>query len=374
MIKQLKKLLFGTAGVLSALLISGCSILPAEEELPDKPVLNDAYKPKFETHTVRRATLDTSNEGRATYHAAQSSELSFSSAGTLYEICVKKGDHVTKGMLLASYDCTELYETLEGYYDRKQQFALTMRQLSEKKELELQKLTLRIRQKEMEMDAAAQEEKQQLQLELEALETSLAAVSEEYDAKLQSEKDEQSILELKIQIAEQAVADARIVAPYDGIVTMVEKVKVGESLARNERLMTVDSADPGYFLATEAVFEIGTTYQAKTYAGVNLRVTAVAAPDAQPTEERPLLTDYLVLTDESMRIAGGTLIIVGIPGVVREDALYIRQEAVHELNGETYVYVLQDGKAVMRDVELGVAFGATVEIIEGLKEGEEVVI
>ena len=55
-------------------------------------------------------------------------------------------------------------------------------------------------------------------------------------------------------------------------------------------------------------------------------------------------------------------------------AVYLLKNTVLEKDGQYYVYVLADGKAVKRNVVTGAANSESVEIVQGLQEGEQVII
>ena len=58
------------------------------------------------------------------------------------------------------------------------------------------------------------------------------------------------------------------------------------------------------------------------------------------------------------------------------DALVVPKDALNRLpgTGNYYVYVVEDGKAIMKNIKIGTAEEKDVEIKEGLKEGEQVVV
>ncbi len=60
-------------------------------------------------------------------------------------------------------------------------------------------------------------------------------------------------------------------------------------------------------------------------------------------------------------------------GVVK-DAVTIPADAVQHGSRGTYVYTVIDGKAVLRDVRIGASVDGRTAIVEGLKEGEQVVL
>ena len=57
-------------------------------------------------------------------------------------------------------------------------------------------------------------------------------------------------------------------------------------------------------------------------------------------------------------------------------ALVINRDALNRLpgTGSYYVYIVQNGRAVLKNVKTGIAQGNYVEITDGLTEGEQVVV
>jgi len=56
------------------------------------------------------------------------------------------------------------------------------------------------------------------------------------------------------------------------------------------------------------------------------------------------------------------------------DALQIPRTALLDGDGPPKVFVVKDGKAAERNVQLGLSNGAYVEVVTGLKDGEQVVV
>ncbi|QUH27212.1 efflux RND transporter periplasmic adaptor subunit [Serpentinicella alkaliphila] len=58
----------------------------------------------------------------------------------------------------------------------------------------------------------------------------------------------------------------------------------------------------------------------------------------------------------------------------RQDVLVVRSRAIIDSEGEKLVYVVEDEKAVQKEVVLGLDTGLYIEVKEGLKEGDVVII
>jgi HlyD family secretion protein len=59
---------------------------------------------------------------------------------------------------------------------------------------------------------------------------------------------------------------------------------------------------------------------------------------------------------------------------IRQDVLYIPEEAILEVDGKIIVKVLKDGEVAEREVTLGLEGEDNIEIISGLEEGEQVIL
>ncbi len=57
-----------------------------------------------------------------------------------------------------------------------------------------------------------------------------------------------------------------------------------------------------------------------------------------------------------------------------KDVLVVPKDAVVERNGKTLVFVVEDGKAVQREVRLGLSDKTRAEVLSGVKEGEKIIV
>ena len=58
----------------------------------------------------------------------------------------------------------------------------------------------------------------------------------------------------------------------------------------------------------------------------------------------------------------------------RKDVLYLPNEAIKTVNGQATVQVLKGGKQVTANVTTGLSGELSTEIVDGLEEGDEVVL
>jgi len=91
-------------------------------------------------------------------------------------------------------------------------------------------------------------------------------------------------------------------------------------------------------------------------------------------------SDFRLLEDRAEAEGRGGVPEVGDYGVVvivadsREQVPTVSVDAVYIEGRRRYVYVLEDGKSVPRDVETGMSDGVYTEILSGLAEGEKVLV
>ena len=95
--------------------------------------------------------------------------------------------------------------------------------------------------------------------------------------------------------------------------------------------------------------------------GVNAQTGAVEVKLDVPTPPEVLKQDMTVSVD--------------IEVARRSNALTVSANAVHDVNGAApWVLCVEDGRALQRKVRLGLRGGGTIEVLEGLHEGERVVL
>ena len=80
------------------------------------------------------------------------------------------------------------------------------------------------------------------------------------------------------------------------------------------------------------------------------------------------------MPDPGRLLKPGMFVEVRLATEVRPEAVVIPEESVLPLSGGDYVWVVEDGRAGRRSVELGVRTPGTVEVRSGIGPGEQVVV
>lgn len=197
--------------------------------------------------------------------------------------------------------------------------------------------------------------------------------------------------------SEELLSKTRITSPIDGVVIQVD-IKVGETVIAGttnipgSTMMVV--ADPSETLTEVQVDEADI---AQVREGQSADVFTAAYPDtplsgtiqsiASVARQTPgqaslsFLVKVLLDEQDSMTIRPGMSVRADIYTQTSEETLAIPVQAVlydedsddEGKEEQSYVFVMQDGKAIRKDVEVGISSDSDQEITDGLEEGESVI-
>ena len=212
-------------------------------------------------------------------------------------------------------------------------------------------------------------------------EASLAALGQDVDeVKLVAAQAEVLKLEGNVADAEAALADAQLVAPFDG--TVLDVQAVADTMASTGATL-VTLADTSAYVVAASVSELDI---ARVQAGMEATLTFDAFGTESPVTgylgDIPAYGRYsngvseypitIALDDVSLPLYDGMSATISIPLSVRQNVLVIPAAAVDYFWDGTYVNVVNGDQVESRRVVLGVGDGITVEVVDGLEEGEVV--
>ena len=84
---------------------------------------------------------------------------------------------------------------------------------------------------------------------------------------------------------------------------------------------------------------------------------------------------YLQLLQPDPSLENGVSGTIRVTLDYREDVLYVNKKAIKTADGGQFVYMLdEDGLRIRREVVTGLECGDYIEIMDGLAEGESVII
>jgi membrane fusion protein (multidrug efflux system) len=178
-------------------------------------------------------------------------------------------------------------------------------------------------------------------------------------------------------------------SPISGTVTQrLDVVKVGNTVTPVGGV--IDSADSSLFVVEDLdtlIVRVNVPERelSKLSVGQLAELDFDAVPGRRFAGKISLISPYINaqtatfevrirLTDDDALLRPGMFARVAIVYERKPDALQIPRTALLDGDGPPKVFVVQQGKAVERAVQLGLSNGAMVEVVSGLKDGEQVVV
>lgn len=184
----------------------------------------------------------------------------------------------------------------------------------------------------------------------------------------------------QLALARKALADTVLTAPIDGVVAE-RFAQPGEKLPVDGRVLSIVDLSRMEIEAPVPAAEVGGVLIGQA---VELRIEGVAqrqtgrvvriAPTTQPgTRSVPV---YIALDNRDPSVRAGLFAQGSLAVESRDGVLALPAAAVRDAGARLFVYAIDDGRLVERDIRLGMRDDAsgTVEVREGLRTGERVVV
>jgi HlyD family secretion protein len=347
--------------------------------------------------TVERGGLerDVAVEGRIV--AANHPRLYSPAEGTVV-LQVRAGAGVESGQLLARVESPQLesllaqersgLQALESAHAR-QEIANRQRNLGNQQDARLRRVRLEAAARELERAERLRAEGLLNQVDHDRAATAVRLAEVELEQAEEAARLEREALEFELQDSSRRVERQRLAvdelerrvrqlelrAPFDGMVATIE-VEDRDAVAANQPLLTVVD------LSTyEVEVSIPETYADDVAPGT----PAVVAYDGRdyPGEVTGVSPEV-----NASQVEGTVAFVGAAPAGLRQsqrvstrlvldrraNVLKVKRGPFLESGGGRRVYVLADGLAELRDIRVGAASVAEVEILEGLREGERILL
>lgn len=291
-----------------------------------------------ETAFTERGDVTASYSGTANLESEQDAEVVARVGGLVEEIFVEQGDVVNKGEVLAKLDDDRLKLEVQ------------------RAEANLRKLEQEYRRnKELyERQLVSGETYERLGFEVEAMRADVSL------AKLQLEHTE-------------------IKAPFDGLVSE-RFIKVGNMIAQNETAFRVTAYDP---LLAKLYVPERELYKLTDGQLARIRVDAIPSKIFEGKVDRvsPVVdaatgtfTVTVAVTDRERMLKPGMFSRINIVYDTHTDAILAPRNAVVTEDAQQSVFVIRDGHAQRQNIRTGYTNNGSIEILEGLEVGDQVVV
>lgn len=167
-------------------------------------------------------------------------------------------------------------------------------------------------------------------------------------------------------------------APFDGFVGLRE-INVGDYVAIGQALVDIVQLDP-----LRVRFSLPETLLPKVQPGLPVRVAVEAYPDdvfgGTITAIAPKIdvqghnvAVHASLPNPELKLRPGFFVRVTVSLGEKPDAVMVPEQAIWPIGQDKTVFVVVDGKAVQRKVQLGDRQPGFVEVVSGLSPGDVVV-
>ncbi|GAA4716422.1 efflux RND transporter periplasmic adaptor subunit [Brevibacillus fulvus] len=394
---KLKRLAF-TAFIIASIIAAGCSS-NQQGQAGRMGQGQNAVPVEVKKAATEDFSLNVSLSGRL--EAKQQVDLTSKASGRIKQIFVKVGDSVKAGQPIAKLDDEEglvdlqraeasytlakarYQETKEG--TRAEDIAKSENTLKElQSKYESAKRDYERNESLFKEGAITSAELEQARLALVSAQTSL----ENQQQQLKMDKEgptenalQQAEAELKQSEADYALAklnyqNLTVTSPIDGVIGALP-VSVGDQVGTstvvaqiiNLAMMKVKTS------ATEgqvSLFHVGQSVDVAV-SSVDLKTKGTIAsvsPLADDTKSYPI---EIEIPNPDLKAKAGMIATINVAANKRQ-ALVVPREAVMSEGQQYYVYVVEDGKAKQVTVEAGESDGERMEILSGLKGGEDVVV
>jgi len=323
---------------------------------------------------------------------------------------VEIGDIVDEGDLLLEYDNTidleiekinKQIEALEATYNEAVSGADFEQINTAKLEIENIKNSLEYAEENLQTveelyknDAATEKEYKDAQKSVEQLENQLAIGQNQYSLLVKGlsgnvrdrYEAEIEVLALSLKILEESREKFNIYADFNGIITELDTFK-GDMPLAGKKILEVQEYNNlrayGDFIVEDAV-KINEGMEVEIYSediGINIKnlsiekihPKAVSKLSELGIEQKRVMVE-ITLPKEHENLIIGSKINIKIKIDDKDNILIVPEEAVYEKNEKTYVEVLENGDPKEVEVVLGIENEDFIEIIDGLEEGQEVIL
>ncbi|WP_425446208.1 efflux RND transporter periplasmic adaptor subunit [Dethiothermospora halolimnae] len=196
---------------------------------------------------------------------------------------------------------------------------------------------------------------------------------------LEAAKTQVEQAKVTYQQALDAIDNTNISSPISGVISMVN-IEEGEFATNTQPSMTIVNANKVYVEINVTEDIINEIYKGME---VNIDIPSVPLKDvtgkintvSPSVNQRIQLYPVKIYVDnENGKIKPGMFSKVDIKTNVREDVISVKSEAVVKDEGEDIIYIVEENRAVRRKVKTGLDTGEYIEIVEGVNEGEKVIV
>lgn len=288
-------------------------------------------------HQVEQAEFEVTVEALGTAKANEAVSLTAQQSDIIQQITFEDGQQVKKGQLLLTLNNRE--------------------ELARVNELEIN----------------LQEAKRQLKRI-----TNLAKESVASEQRLDEQQARVKALQAQLDVAHAKLAELELRAPFDGVLG-IRQVSVGALVGPGDEITTLDDLHK-----VKVDFNIAENHLPSVSVGQKVRSTSVAYPgrifegeitsiDSRVDPVTRAIQVRAIVDNPDYDLRPGMLLQINLQKQIL-NTLVVPEKALLPIEDKQYVYVVQESKAIRKEVEVGRRKPGIAQIVSGLEAGEQVVI
>ena len=364
----------------------------------------------YDTALVERGSIEKYIEETGEIASKNIRSYYGSGANEVEEVYVEIGDVVSKGDLILQYDNTvdleiekinKQIEALEATYNEAVSGADFEKINTAKLEIENIKNSLEYAEENLQTvedlyksDAATEKELKDAQKSVDQLANQLAIAQNQYSLLVKGlsgnvrdrYEAEIEVLALSLEILEESREKFSIYADFNGIITELDTFKRDMPLA-GKKILEIQEVNKlrvyGDFIVEDAVkiregMEVEVHSDDTGLSIDNLKIEKIHPKAVSKLSELGIeqkrVTVEITLPKEDENLIIGSKVNIKIKIDCKDNILIVPEEAVYEKNEKSYVEILENGEVKETEVVLGIENQDFIEIIDGLDEGQKVIL
>lgn len=339
----MKRRLIATVGV--ALCLTGCGILPTEEEFDVAPVLKEYEGASFNKVTVTRGTLEKTEEISGKYKGTVKEDIEPDGASVIKKIYVKKGDRVKAGDVVMQYELPGSEKTLKESNEKIEKTKLQITQARELMKLEVEK--------QKKIGGGSKE---------------IANARNQYEQQIKALESSLELLKMDAKIAKEEIEEEQITASVNGVVTYVDSKAEGTYGTEGEAAIKIEGKKKNRF-------EANSKYASYCKEGDIVTIEVRGQEYKATVKKDPESTDSVYFYPRSkLNLEDGTVCSYQVILKEKKDILYLPSSIVYSM-GDKHVVYYEDANGLKstKEVSIGETIDNFVEITAGLEENEQVI-
>ncbi|GIO09962.1 secretion protein HlyD [Brevibacillus reuszeri] len=347
--------------------------------------------------TVKEAMLSNERTYIGSISAEDTSTVVTQASGTLTKLYVKKGDSVKKGQLIGEIDSTKQQLDVEEQESKLASAIARLAQAKASQDADTKEVSsARVLAKQALDNAKESYDRVKALVEAGALPAAQLGAAEDewvraqnsYRTSTQSEaKDLAGIqvsaadveaAKLAVEKAKRALADSIIKAPMDGVINQLS-VSVGDMIANQGTVGEIVALDPVMVtiqVAEDALPSLkkGMSMQLSIPALGTKTEGEIAFVGLSAARDTKLFPVEIRLPNRDLVYRPGMRADVTVTGTKEQKGIVLPIEALLELDGKQYVYVVKGDRAYKQEIEKIESDTQAAVISQGLAPGDRVVV